>query len=112
MKMNRAMLIGLAFVSPLAFAGGPVSHLPVQSQLKQEAADIHALMQKVNGGAPVDKVVRQVQRLDFALQNTAGQMHVEATFANDANALMQKPTKAALLANLGTADRFVKSETK
>jgi hypothetical protein len=111
MKM-KAMLMGLAFVSPLAFAGGPVSHLPVQSQLKQEAAVIHALMQKVNGGAPVDKVVRQVQRLDFALQNTADQMRVKVNFVKDANALMQKPTKAALLANLKSADRFVKAETQ
>jgi protein-disulfide isomerase len=111
MKM-KAMLLGLALVSPLAFAGGPVSHLPVQAQLKQEAAAIHTLTQKVDRGAPVDKVVRQVQRLDFALQNTASQMHVKANFAKDANALMRKPAKAALLANLGAADRFVKSETK
>lgn len=99
-------------MSPLAFAGGPASSLPVNAQLQQEARAIHASIRMLKHGAPLAKMTPRVQRLDFALQNTAGQMHVKASFAHDANALMTKPTRAALLENLKAAGQFVKAETR
>ncbi len=111
--MKKVMaVLALMAVPVLAFAGGPASNLPVKAQLRQEAQDIHVTMLLIEHGAPVAKMTPRVQRLDFALQNTTGQMHVKASFAHDANALMTKPTRAALLENLKAAGQFVKAETR
>ncbi|MHB8249607.1 MAG: hypothetical protein ACYDCX_12090 [Acidithiobacillus sp.] len=101
-----ATLLG---ATPLAFAGGPGSNLPVNAQLHQEARAIHKAALALKHGAPVAKMTRRVDRIDFALQNTAGQMHVKATFAQEANALFSNRhvTRADLLAALKTDAAFV-----
>ncbi|MBU2767778.1 hypothetical protein HAP94_16750 [Acidithiobacillus ferrivorans] len=110
MKKVMAVLVLMA-VPTLAFAGGPASNLPVQAQLHQEAQAIHADTAAIRHGIPLAKMTPRVQRLDFALQNTAAQMHVKASFSHMANQLMTKPTRKALLGNLKAAGQWVKAES-
>jgi hypothetical protein len=111
MKMKKtAVLLAFVLASPVAFAGGPVSTLPVQTQLHQEAITISNTTAMLNHGTPLTKMTPRVERIDFALQNTAAQMHVKAPFAHMANKLPTKPTRAELLGNLKVAGQWVKTE--
>ncbi len=115
MKKAMAVLVLLAApllgATPLAFAGGPASNLPVQAQLQQEATVIQKATVALKHGAPVAKIKRRVDRIDFALQNVAAQMHITPAkpFAIDANSLFRKRhvTRADLLAALKTDAAFV-----
>lgn len=68
------------FTSPMAFAGGPVSHLPIKAQLKQESKTIKSILTTYKPDTNNEKLMIKVQRLDYALQNTANQMHVKYNF--------------------------------
>ncbi len=121
MKKAKAVLVLLAAVpllgatllgaTPLAFAGGPASNLPVNAQLHQEARAIQRATAALKHGAPVAQIRRRVDRIDFDLQNVAAQMHITPAkpFAVDANALFRKRhvTRAELLAALKTDAAFV-----
>jgi hypothetical protein len=110
--MKKALVtLVLTAVPALAFAGGPVNHLPVKAQLHQEARGIHADIAAIRQGIPAAKMTQVVQRLDFELQNTVSQMHVKAPFSRMANQLMTKPTRAKLLGNLKAAGQWVAQET-
>lgn len=107
--------ITLTITPALAFAGGPVSHLPVKAQLHQEARAAHRLIHALNHGAPVAKITPKVQRLDYALQNTANQLHMgpDTMFAQDANQLVGVSiTKAALLDNLKVDAQWLSNQEK
>ena len=109
-------LLALLGATPLAFAGGPASNLPVNTQLHQEAAAIRKATLALQHGAPVTKIRRRVDRIDFDLQNVAAQMHLTPAkpFAIDANALFRKRhvTRAELLAALKTDADFVQAHIK
>ena len=109
--MKKALVALVLTATPaLAFAGGPVSHLPVKAQLHQEERDIHADIAAIRHGIPAAKMTQVVQRLDFELQNTAAQMHVKADFTHKASALLKKPDRAALLKNLEQDQRWVSGQ--
>ncbi|MHB8201956.1 hypothetical protein [Acidithiobacillus sp.] len=97
MKQNiKTMVFGLALslVAPLAFAGGPTSTLPVQTQLR---ADMHTLngAQHLLSAGKLAKAADRVQSTDFALQNAAARLHVPAPFPHMADNLMVSREKAA-----------------
>lgn len=94
----------------LAFAGGPVSHLPVKAQIHQEARAARGLTHALTHGAPVSKITPRVLGLDFALQNTAAQMHMNASFAHAANHLIGiRITRADLSSNLKVDAQWVQA---
>lgn len=96
--MKKALVAIILTVTPaLAFAGGPVSHLPVKVQLHQEARAAHRLIHALKHGVPVSKITPKVQRLDFALQNTAAQMHVEADFTHSLPTLVTAPMHTSVI---------------
>ncbi|BDB13382.1 hypothetical protein [Acidithiobacillus ferrooxidans] len=115
MKKSTAVLVLLAATllgaTPLAFAGGPGSNLPVNTQLHQDAMAIQRATVALQHGAPVAQIKRRVDRIDFALQNVAAQMHITPVkpFVVDANSLFRKRhvTRADLLAALKTDAAFV-----
>ncbi|MGC9216496.1 hypothetical protein [Acidithiobacillus sp.] len=108
MKKIKYLLFSLAVVSPLAFAGGPITNVPMKVQLHQEALDIHVAVKMLDGGAPVSQVMSRMQMLDFALQNTAAQMHTKAPLMPVLVA--KSPTRADLIGVLKRDGRWVKTE--
>ena len=105
----------LAAAPVMAFAGGPISHLPVKVQLHQEARAAHRLIHALKHGVPVSKITPKMQRLDYALQNTADQMHMsrDTMFAQDANQLVGvRITKANLLSNLKVDAQWATDQEK
>ncbi|MBU2862028.1 hypothetical protein HF290_17070 [Acidithiobacillus ferrooxidans] len=115
--MKKVMaVLALMAVPALAFAGGPGSNLPANTQLHQEARAIHKATVALKHGAPVARIKRRVDRIDFALQNVAAQMHITPAkpFAMDANALFRKRhvTRADLLAALKADADFVQAHIK
>ncbi|MDA8092609.1 MAG: hypothetical protein M0T84_01665 [Betaproteobacteria bacterium] len=87
-------LAGGILAAPLAFAGGPTSTLPVQTQLR---ADLHTLngAQHLLSAGKLAKAADHVQRTDFALQNAAARLHVPAPFPHMADHLMASRENAA-----------------
>ena len=114
--MKKALItLVLTTIPVMAFAGGPVSHLPIKAQLHQEARAAHRLIHALNHDAPIAKITPKVQRLDYALQNTANQMHMghDTMFAQDANQLVGVSiTKAALLNNLKIDAQWASDQEK
>lgn len=110
MKKSLLAVFILVATPALAFAGGPVSHLPVKAQLHQEALTAHGLRHALAHGAPVSKITPRVQGLNFALQNTAAQMHTKASFAQAANRLIGiRITRADLSRNLKADAQWVQA---
>lgn len=115
--MKKVMtVLTLLAVSPLAFAGGPGSNLPVNTQLRQDAQAIQKARVALRQGAPVAAVRRRVDRIDFDLQNVAAQMRITPAqpFAVDANSLFRQRqvTRADLRAALKTDAAFVQAHIK
>ncbi len=100
-------VVALLSVSTLAFAGGPESNLPIKGQLQQEAKTAHAVLHDAKLDVNTDQLMQQVQRLNYAVQNTAAQMHVKAPVAK---MVSLHATRAELVKNIQTDSAWIAAQ--